>query len=261
MSLVAGIVNLKGQPVSGLLDKIASMTDTMKHRGECQNFVDACHMGLAGTGTQKDGEVVLHDGVNGVQVRYQNGVLECTRDRMGCKPLYWAVVGNEFYFASEAKALLPFLPKVEMNIEGLVDYLHFQYYLGGKTLFKGINELLPAQMLTVKNGKVEAKHYWQVRYNIDYDHTQRWFEAKLRDLLESNIQWCLQDNAGVYVSGGIDSGAVASIAANVANFNRPEGYHGRFEEQGYDESHYASLVAENCGISLHSKTITCKDFL
>ena len=64
--------------------------------------------------------------------------LFCARDRFGIKPFYYAPVGDVLYFASEAKALLPFLPAIETDLEGLKDYLAFQFCLAGKTLFEGV---------------------------------------------------------------------------------------------------------------------------
>ena len=69
--------------------------------------------------------------------------LFCARDRFGIKPLAYALVDDVFYFASEAKALLPFLPAIETDLDALKDYLAFQFCLAGKTLFKGVRELLP----------------------------------------------------------------------------------------------------------------------
>src|SRR5580704_8142308 len=78
--------------------------------------------------------------------------LFCARDRFGVKPFYYTEVDGVFYFASEIKTLIPFLPSVETDLEGLKDYLCFQFCLGGKTLFKGVKELLPGHMLTVRGG-------------------------------------------------------------------------------------------------------------
>ena len=78
--------------------------------------------------------------------------LVCARDRFGIKPFYYAVVDDVFYFASEAKALLPMLPSVETDLDGLKDYLAFQFCLAGKTLFKGIRELQPGHYLRLKRG-------------------------------------------------------------------------------------------------------------
>ncbi len=64
--------------------------------------------------------------------------LFCVRDRFGIKPFYYTIANDVFYFASEIKALLPFVEKIDTDIDGFKDYLSFQFCLGGKTLFKGI---------------------------------------------------------------------------------------------------------------------------
>ena len=97
--------------------------------------------------------------------------LFAARDRFGIKPLYYTVVDGVFYFASEVKALLPFLPKVETDLDGLADYLTFQFPLAGKTLFEGVQELLPGHFLRVRNGTVETQRYWEVYFEPDFDHT------------------------------------------------------------------------------------------
>src|SRR5204862_7598750 len=78
--------------------------------------------------------------------------LLCARDRFGIKPFYYAQVGDILYFASAAKALLPFLPAIETDLEGLKDYLAFQFCLAGKTLFKGVRELPPGHHLRIRRG-------------------------------------------------------------------------------------------------------------
>ena len=110
--------------------------------------------------------------------------LVCARDPFGIKPLYYGVVDGVFYCASEAKALLPFLPAVETDREGLKDYLVFQFCLAGKTLFKGVRELLPGHLLTVEGGTVRTRRYWEVHYEPDFDHTERYFTGRLREILD-----------------------------------------------------------------------------
>src|SRR5205085_10568393 len=91
--------------------------------------------------------------------------LFCARDRFCIKPLYYTMIGGILYFASEIKALLPFVDAIETDLESVSEYLTFQFCLGGKTLFKGISELLPAHTVRVSNGTVEASRYWQVYYD------------------------------------------------------------------------------------------------
>src|SRR5438552_6994772 len=113
--------------------------------------------------------------------------LFCARDRFGIKPFYYTVVGDVLYFASEAKALLPFLPKIETDLDGLADYLTFQFPLAGKTLFKGIHELLPGHLLRVHNGRVETEKYWEIFFEPDFDHTFEYYERRVQELLADSI--------------------------------------------------------------------------
>src|SRR4029077_4789805 len=73
--------------------------------------------------------------------------LFCARDRFGIKPFYYTIVGNLLAFASEAKALLPFVPEVASDPEALAEYLTFQYPIGEATLFRNIKQLLPGHLL------------------------------------------------------------------------------------------------------------------
>ena len=76
--------------------------------------------------------------------------LFCARDRFGIKPFYYAVIGDMFVFASEAKALLPFLPDIDTDPEALAEYLTLQYTIGAETLFQGIKQLLPGRNTRIK---------------------------------------------------------------------------------------------------------------
>ncbi len=188
--------------------------------------------------------------------------LFCARDRFGIKPFYYAVIGNLFVFASEAKALLPFLPAIETDPEALAEYLTFQYTIGTATLFRGIQQLLPGHALTVENGEVRTWRYWDVRYEIDYDHSPRYFENRLVELLDESVRLHLRSDVpvGAYVSGGADSSVIALLAAK-ASPGLAGCFHGRFTQySGYDESGYARTAVEGAGAQLHIVDITAQDF-
>jgi len=189
--------------------------------------------------------------------------LFCARDRFGIKPFYYAEVAGTFYFASEAKALLPFLPSIETDLDGMKDYLAFQLCLAGKTLFKGVRELLPGHCLTVKNGTVETARYWEVWYHLDFDHTQKYFEERVRDLIEDSVKFHLRSDVpvGAYVSGGFDSSLIAALAAK-SDSRELLGFNGKFSvSTDYDESRYAREVAQANGFTLHELDIGPKDFI
>ncbi|HWP27384.1 MAG TPA: asparagine synthase (glutamine-hydrolyzing) [Xanthobacteraceae bacterium] len=188
--------------------------------------------------------------------------LVCARDRFGIKPFYYAIVDGTLYFASEAKALLPFLPDISTDSDALAEYLTFQYTISDKTLFRHIYQLLPAHLLVVQNGRFEIRRYWDVHYDIDWDHRPEFFERRIRELLSESMALHLRSDVpvGAYVSGGTDSTLVAVLAAKAEQRNRL-GFHGRFTDYpGYDESAYAKLAAESSAITLHVRDISAEDF-
>lgn len=195
----------------------------------------------------------------------KNRVLFCARDRFGIKPFYYAVVDEIFYFASEIKALLPFVPDIETDVDGLKDYLTFQFCLDGKTLFEGVRELPPAHFLKVKNGSVSIRRYWEVYYTLDFDHTEKYFQEHLASLLSESVALHMRSDVpvGAYVSGGLDSSTIASLSARLVPENQMMGFTGCFREFGeaFDESAYAEALAQHCGFDLKVRDIHCADFL
>ena len=192
------------------------------------------------------------------------GELVLARDRFGIKPLYYAEVDGVLYFASEAKALLPFLPSIEIDLEGFKDYLWFQLCLAGKTLFKGIRELPPGHMMRVRRGGgVRPERYWEIYYELDWHHTARYFEDQLAELLEESVDLHLRADVPVaaYLSGGLDSSMVASLAAQRSE-QPMQAYTGKFSEDvKYDESRYARALGEWRGIAVNEVDIGVEDFL
>jgi asparagine synthase (glutamine-hydrolysing) len=189
--------------------------------------------------------------------------LFCARDRFGIKPFAYAVHDRVFYGASEAKALLPFLPSIETDPEALKDYLAFQFCLAGKTLFKGVRELLPGHTLTVRKGVVHERRYWEVEYEPDFDHRESWLTSKLRELVAESVEFHLRADVpvGAYLSGGLDSSITTALAADAVGPDF-QAFNGRFARgERYDETRYARLLAEQRGFQLHEQTIGAADFI
>jgi asparagine synthase (glutamine-hydrolysing) len=259
--------------------------DALSYNGEIYNFIELRDE-LRGQGcsftTTSDTEVLLQayrvwgrgclDKLRGMYsfAMWDNrtGELLLVRDRFGVKPLYYAQVstpdGQALAFASEAKAILPLLPDVKTDKEGLRDYLTFQFCLGGKTLFEGVNELPPGHLLRVSaSGKFSVERYWEVYYNLDWDHRAPYFEREIRELVEESVRLHLRADVpvGAYLSGGFDSSVIASVASGM----KPDGFMaftGRFTEgPAYDESHYARAVAEQSGFPIHVRDIGVQDFI
>jgi len=247
------------------------------HNGEIYNYIEL--RGLLGQDrfrTSSDTEVILR-----AYRQWGEGCLErlrgmfsfalwdeetqtlfIARDRFGIKPLYYTVAGGVFYFASEPKALLPFVDKVETDLDGLADYLTFQFPLAGKTLFKNIHELLPGHFLRVRNGQVETQRYWEVYFEPDFDHTADFYERRTQELLADSISFHLRADVpvGSYLSGGLDSSIVASLASTTHGPGMM-GFTGKFAMPGFDESRYARSVADDRGFELHEIEIGPDDFV
>jgi asparagine synthase (glutamine-hydrolysing) len=185
------------------------------------------------------------------------------RDRFGIKPLYYIERGGVLYFASEIKAILPFLDEVRIDPNALRDYLTFQFCLQGKTLFQDVRELLPAHTATALGGAVSSRRYWQVQYNLDLDHTDKWFQTRLLELIHESVAAHIVSDVpvGAYVSGGMDSSALAVMARRLTNDQSFQVFHGKFAEgKNYDESPYARSVAEAEGMELFEAVIGVEDF-
>lgn len=188
--------------------------------------------------------------------------LFAARDPFGIKPLCYAIVGRVLYLASEAKALLPFLPAIETDLEGFRDYLTFQFCLEGKTLFRGVRELPPGHALVVSRGNVHVERHWQPTRWSDRAGTPGELEAELRTRLEESIDLHLRADVpiGVSLSGGVDSSVVASLAA--AREGRDlAAFTGKFSiDPAYDESRYARALTEFLGLPLEEIDIGEDDF-
>ena len=186
-----------------------------------------------------------------------------SRDRFGIKPFYYTVSNNNFYFASEPKALMPFLKEIKTDKEGLAEYLTFQYNLNDMTLFEGIKQIPPAHFLTIKDGHINVRRYWDVEYEIDYSLDKLECEDRLNQLLTDSVRVHLRSDVevGAYLSGGVDSSLISTLASENDAKNK-KAFHGKFTcFEGYDESNFAESAAKLAGKELYQIDITATDFL
>lgn len=253
---------------------------TIIYNGEVYNFIELrAELGEDVFRTHSDTEVVLRAfqrwGVKCVaRLRGMFAIaiwdaaeqkLFIARDRFGIKPFYWTQTPKGFYFASEIKALVPFLPDRAVNSSALSDYFTFQFCLGEKTLMNGVWQLPAAHYAQVSSGEIPKPiRYWEVHYDIDYDHTERWFTQRLRELVEDSVRVHLRADVevGSYVSGGVDSSLLASLARNVRSSGAFKAFNGRFlDGLDFDESHYAKALADEQNMQLFVTDIGEQDFV
>ena len=150
--------------------------------------------------------------------------LFAARDRYGIKPFYYYYKNGTFLFASEIKAILEHPDvSVSVSIEALNEYFSFQNIFTDLTLFEGIKLLPAAHTLTVTLGgvrSVETRQYWDYDFRDCDQMPADAYVEKLDQLFQQavNRQLLSDVEIGAYLSGGMDSGAVTSIAAsNIPN--------------------------------------------
>lgn len=179
--------------------------------------------------THSDTEVIVHlyEEIGEDCVKKLNGIfsfaiwddkekqLLLARDRLGVKPLYYSIFGNQLFFASEIKSILEnkFMSR-DINLESLDIYLSLRYIPGNKTLLKNIYKLPPASIMIYKNGQIKVISYWKLE--IDESETKKAdseYIEEFIELLTNAVKLQLMSDVpfGAFISGGIDSGAIVSL--------------------------------------------------
>lgn len=132
------------------------------------------------------------------------------RDRVGVKPLYYAESDGKFVFASEVKALLPALPRVQLRREALPQYLTFLWVPDPDTLFEGIYKLPPGHWARFSGGTLDISRYWDATFPVDESLEPAEAAGRVRDAVQGAVHRQMVSDVplGAFLSGGLDSGAV-----------------------------------------------------
>ena len=189
------------------------------------------------------------------------------RDRLGVKPLYYThTADGSLYFASEIKSILAaraVLP--ELNDGALPDYLANHATSGEETLFNGIKRLLPGHTLLWRDGQIKIEKYWDVHFSkedgddehrSDDDYVAEWlelFRAAVRLRLMADVP------LGMFLSGGIDSSAIAAIMSGMVD-EPIKTFSVAFREREANELEYARLVARSFKTDHHEIVVSPVEF-
>jgi asparagine synthase (glutamine-hydrolysing) len=187
------------------------------------------------------------------------------RDRLGIKPLYYADTGTELVFGSEIKSLFAsgcLQPTFNQAI--LPEYLSTRFVSGDDTFFRGVRKLLPGHVLTWSAEKgIRTRRYWQLPApSSEQSHLS--FEAQARDLrarLEAAVDSHLMSDVplGVFLSGGLDSSALAAMMSRQVR-DPIQSFSVGFAEAEANELPYARTVAKAIGAEHRDVTVTPSDF-
>jgi len=187
------------------------------------------------------------------------------RDPMGIKPLYYGRFGESFIFASEVRTLLE-TDLVPRNLDqaGLLNYLSFGSAYDPVTLVEGISSLRPGHCLSWSDGALQESEFWDplVARNASSAESSkpRAVEQLRATILDAvRMQMASDVPVGVFLSGGIDSSSVVAMLS--AQGITPQTFSVTFEEQGYSEGDYASLVSRTFGTNHHELLLSATETL
>lgn len=175
--------------------------------------------------------------------------LFCARDRAGEKPFYYALINDNFIFASELKSLLSW-PEVkkELNQQSILDFLSFGFIPEPRTIWSDCFKLSPGHYLEVtvdnegRSHLKEETQYWDFEFTPDYSK-QDWTDEILSTLSEcSSEMTCSDVPLGSFLSGGVDSSAVTAALSHSGH--NVKTYTIGFDEENYDERPWAKMVSE-----------------
>ena len=145
--------------------------------------------------------------------------LTLVRDRVGIKPLYYCQVkssaGDSFIFASEIKAILATkLVRATMNTEALNQYLTFLWTPDPHTLFENVWKLPPGHWLTVQDGRIDVREWWDVSFDeVDEKKSDEWWRDRVLETLDRvvKLEMVADVPLGSFLSGGVDSSSIVAL--------------------------------------------------
>ena len=257
------IIDLSDQGSQPIFNEDKSLVLTFN--GEIYNYKDLREE-LVASGhkfyTQTDSEVLIHgyeqwgedmlDKLRGMFafVIFNKNTNEVfgARDFFGIKPLYYAKMGETLMWGSEIKSFLdhPHFKK-ELNTDVLETYLTFQYSPTTETFFKNVYKLPAAHCFTYKNGEMNVRRYWEVKFHADNGPSLEDWVNRISDTFKNSVEVhkFADVEVGSFLSSGVDSSYVAAVANVDKTFTVGFGEDEKYNEIGYAKEFSKYIHKEN----------------
>ena len=257
------IIDLSDQGSQPIFNEDKSLVLTFN--GEIYNY-KALREELVASGhkfyTQTDSEVLIHgyeqwgedmlDKLRGMFafVIFNKNTNEVfgARDFFGIKPLYYAKMGETLMWGSEIKSFLdhPHFKK-ELNTDVLETYLTFQYSPTTETFFKNVYKLPAAHCFTYKNGEMNVRRYWEVKFHADNGPSLEDWVNRISDTFKNSVEVhkFADVEVGSFLSSGVDSSYVAAVANVDKTFTVGFGEDEKYNEIGYAKEFSKYIHKEN----------------
>lgn len=265
------IIDIAGgnQPISNQTNNIHLVAN-----GEIYNYRELRHS-LLKLGYQfktgSDVEVILHlyeeygyEGIHKLNGMFAFAIFDeiaqtlwIARDRLGIKPLYFSNLNGLFGFSSELVGLAKIL-NANLCEEAILDYLGYSYVPAPKTIFKGIYKLRPGEYLTLSPNEEKQKIYWSYpelsTEVIDLSTAQK----KLHNLMKESVKMQLVSDVplGIFLSGGVDSSAIAHFASESEIDSPLDTFNIDFEGKGGEDATYAKQISLKLNTNHHTIRVT-----
>ncbi|MFN9746543.1 MAG: asparagine synthase (glutamine-hydrolyzing), partial [Betaproteobacteria bacterium] len=192
------------------------------------------------------------------------------RDRMGVKPLYYALLDEgTLLFGSELKSLMAYQApggvalKRDIDPLALEEYFALGYVAEPRTVFRQAKKLPPGHSLVVQRGQAmgEPREYWDVRFTLDNPIGLEDACAELTERLKESVRLRMiaEVPLGAFLSGGVDSSAVVQAMAGLSS-GPVNTCSIAFDDPQFNESAFAQMVADRYATNHRVETVVSDDF-
>jgi len=184
--------------------------------------------------------------------------LVLSRDRLGEKPLFYALHGETLIFASEIKALLAYGVPVRPRLDLLEIYLTLGYIPAPHTFYDGIHKLRAGHVLVASGGQISERRYWSVpirdeaAFHTDVASIEEQFASTLDDAVRIRMRSDVP--FGAFLSGGLDSGSIVSLMSRHSS-HPVQTFTIGFAERAFDERTAAREIAAELGTHHHEYAV------
>ncbi|MBM4762642.1 asparagine synthase (glutamine-hydrolyzing) [Bacillus sp. B15-48] len=188
-------------------------------------------------------------------------VLFGARDPFGIKPFFYYDEGEKTFFASEKKSILLALENDVLDYHALQHYMTYQFVPEPYTMSKGIQKLEPGHYFTKKIGSpLQMQCYWKAKFQ-PVQKSEDEFIKEIRDVLFDSVKMHMRSDVpvGSFLSGGIDSSIIASIAKEFHPAIKT--FSVGFERNGFSEIDVAKETADKLGVENINYVITPEEYM
>lgn len=191
--------------------------------------------------------IPMLDGMFGLAIwDNRTQVLILARDRAGEKPLFYARAGGEIIFASELQCLLkhPDLSR-ELDDVALAEYLRLGYVPEPRTMFREIRRIEAGTFVRFTRDGQQVERYWDPAAFVIQPRRPAEAVEELRTLVENAVTKQVMSDVpvGVFISGGLDSSILATLASRAIGVDKVHTFSAQFTAESYDESADAAILA------------------